>query len=176
MQTRLKILAISGSLRTNSAHTAILEYLKTTVTEHDILIYDGIEDIPNFNPEKDIDPTPTAVQHFRNQLAEADGILICTPEYAYGIPGSLKNALDWTVSSGNFVDKPVAVITASGLGEHAHASLLLVLTALNAKIAENGTILISWIRNKMNAENEITDLQTERDIQNVLKALLAAIS
>jgi chromate reductase len=70
----------------------------------------------------------------------------------------------------------VAVITASGLGEHAHASLLLVLTALNAKIAENGTILISWIRNKMNAENEITDLQTERDIQNVLKALLAAIS
>jgi chromate reductase len=176
MQTRLKILAISGSLRANSAHTGILEYLKTTVTEHNISICEGIEDIPNFNPEKDTDSPADAVQLFRNQLAAADGVLICTPEYAYGIPGSLKNALDWTVSSGSFVDKPVSVITASGLGEHAHASLLLVLTALNAKIAKDGTILISWIRNKMNAENEITDLQTEQDIQNVLKALLTTIA
>jgi chromate reductase len=90
MQTRLKILAISGSLRANSAHTAILEYLKTSVTAHDISICDGIEDIPNFNPEKDTDIPPGAVKNFRGQLAAADGVLICTPEYAYGIPGSLK--------------------------------------------------------------------------------------
>jgi chromate reductase len=176
MQKRLKILAIPGSLRAKSAHTAILKHLKTTTTEHDILICDGIENIPNFNPEKDTDSPPATVQYLRDQLAAADGVLICTPEYAYGIPGALKNALDWTVSSGSFIDKPVAVITASGLGEHAHASLLLVLTALNAKIAEDGTILISWIRNKMNAENEITDVQTEQDVQNVLKALLATIA
>lgn len=176
MQTPLNILGISGSLRSGSAHAAILEYLKTEAPEHHLVLCDGMDDIPNFNPEKDISPAPVAVQRFRDQLAAADAVLICTPEYAYGIPGALKNALDWTVSSGELVDKPVGVITASGLGEHAHASLLLVLTAMNAKIAEHSTLLIPWIRSKLNTQNEITDQQTATDLKSVLDALLASVA
>lgn len=174
MTKQLTILALSGSLREGSSHHAILTYLAGT-TPHQVLIYNGIEELPNFNPAKDTEPAPAAVSKFREALSAADGVLICTPEYAYGIPGSLKNALDWTVSSGNLVDKPTAVITASGLGEHAHASLLLVLNALTARVVTNGTLLIPWIRSKMNAENEITDEATAQDMQNVLSALIAAI-
>lgn len=172
MQKQQRILGISGSLRAGSAHTAILEYLGTTVPEHTFTICESIEDIPNFNPEKDISPAPAAVQRFRDQLASADVVLICTPEYAYGIPGALKNALDWVVSSGELVDKPVGVITASGLGEHAHASLLLVLTAMNAKLSETTALLIPWIKTKLNAKNEIIDPNTAQDITNVLNELI----
>lgn len=172
MQKPLHILGISGSLRSGSVHTAILKYLGDTVPEHTFTICDGIEDIPNFNPEKDISPAPAAVQHFRGQLAAADMVIICTPEYAYGIPGALKNALDWVVSSGEMVDKPVGVITASGLGEHAHAALLLVLTAMNAKIPEGSTLLIPWIKSKLNAANEIIDPGTISDVESILNKLI----
>jgi len=125
----VKTLGICGSLRKGSAHRAILEYVASTVPDVSFSIFEGIADIPNFNPDLDQpEATPhVAVAAFRSAVEAADAVVICTPEYAYGIPGALKNALDWTVSSGSFVDKPVGVITASGLGEHGHASLLLVL-------------------------------------------------
>ena len=83
--------------------------------------------LPHFNPELDLDDIDTTVANWRRLLKEANGVLICTPEYAKGVPGSLKNALDWVVSSGEFVNKPVAVISASPHpdgGALAKASLL----------------------------------------------------
>ena len=176
MSKKIHLLFISGSLRNGSAHHALLQYLRDTNPEFSIVIYDGIEAIPNFNPEKDAEPFPNAVVNFRNAVAKTDAILICTPEYAYGIPGALKNALDWTVSSGDFVDKPVGIITASGLGEHAHASLLLVLTALNSTIIEGATLHIPWFKSKMDKDNKITDKQTELDLQSVVKELVKSVS
>jgi NAD(P)H-dependent FMN reductase len=170
----LNIMAISGSLRTDSSNTSILKFLQSTVPQHSFWLYDGLDKLPHFNPVLDTEHAPVEVQSLRKVITEADGIIICTPEYAFGVPGSLKNMLDWTVSSGSLVDKPVALITASSVGESAHASLLKTLEVLTAKIVENGTLLIPFIRAKMNAKNQITDEQTEQDIQNVLKALLAA--
>ena len=86
----------------------------------------------HFSPDLDGEDAPTPVVHLRTLLGGSDGVLICTPEYAFGMPGSLKNALDWTVSSGDLNEKPVAAISASPLhsgGDKAHASLLLTLTA-----------------------------------------------
>ncbi len=169
-------MAISGSLRTDSSNTSILKLLQTTVPQHNFWLYDGVDKLPHFNPVLDTEQAPLEVQNLRNAITEADGIIICTPEYAFGVPGSLKNMLDWTVSSGSLVDKPVALITASSVGENAHASLLKTLEVLTANIVENGTLLVPFIRAKMNSENQITDAQTEQDVQNVLKALLSAIS
>jgi NAD(P)H-dependent FMN reductase len=101
--------------------------------------------------------------------------LFCTPEYAFGVPGSLKNSLDWVVSSGELTYKPVAVITAATGGEKAHASLLYTLTAISASIVENGKLLISFIRAKMNEKNEVKDPATLEDIRKVVEALIEGI-
>src|SRR5687768_689015 len=116
-----KILAVSGSLRENSSTQHILNSLKIW-TPHPVefIVYTGLAELPHFNDNAN---PPASVLVWRKQLAEANAVLICTPEYAFGVPGSLKNALDWTVSSGEFIDKPVALITASTAGDKAHASL-----------------------------------------------------
>ncbi len=115
---------------------------------------------------------PATVEAWRRQLSEASAVLICTPEYAFGVPGSLKNALDWTVSSGDFVDKPVALITAATSGDKAHASLLLTFSALSAKLSEETNLLISFIRAKITAEGNIKDAETINALQAVLHALI----
>ena len=114
MHNKKKVVAISGSTRTSSTNMnyikAIQEFAADVFT---VTIFDGLMNIPPFNPDDDTENAPVVIKDFRNQLKEADGILICTPEYAMGVPGSLKNAIDWTVSSMEFSKKPVALITAS---------------------------------------------------------------
>ena len=132
-----KILAISGSLRTGSSNHAILRFLGKMAPDGVVYtIYDGLAQLPHFDPGLDNDSPPERVTQLRTLLAEVDGIIICTPEYACGVPGSLKNALDWTVSSGSLVDKPTALITASTGGENAHAALLLILGGAICKFIE----------------------------------------
>src|SRR3569833_418612 len=98
-----QIFAIPGSLRAGSSNHAILTFLgKLAPVNTAYIIYDGLADIPAFDPGLDNDDPPKTVAELRNQLAKADAIIICTPEYAYGVPGALKNALDWMVSSGSF--------------------------------------------------------------------------
>ena len=141
------LLAISGSLRLNSSNTILLDIIRNMLPSNiKMKTYDGLGSLPHFNDSADL---PASVIHFHKLLEEADVVLICSPEYAFGIPGSLKNALDWTVGTGNLVDKPVSLITASSSGDKAHAALLLTLTALSAKIIYNGTLLIPFIRAKI---------------------------
>jgi chromate reductase len=139
------IVAISGSLRQGSSNHAILRYLGSQVpADVNYIIYDNLADIPAFDPGLDTDSPPNVITSLRQLLTQADGLIICTPEYAFGVPGSLKNMLDWLVSSSTLVDKPVALITASLGGEHAHASLLLTLGALSAKVVGGATLLIQF--------------------------------
>ena len=90
--------------------------------------------IPAFNPDLDAEGAtpPAPVAHWRAALAEADAVLISSPEYAHGIPGVLKNALDWVVGSGELVNKPVGVLSASSASAFAHPQLVEVLTTMNA--------------------------------------------
>jgi chromate reductase len=170
-----KILAIPGSLRVGSNH-AILRFIGGLAPAgFEYNIYNGSASIPHFDPGLDNDAPPATVAEFRKLLAEADGIVICTPEYAYGVPGTLKNALDWTVSIGSLSEKPVALITASTGGENAHAAMLLILSALNANLVKDGALLISFIRSKMDAEGNIVDDKTEQDLKLAFKALINII-
>jgi chromate reductase len=173
MSQLLSILAISGSLRSGSSNHNILKYLGGLVPAHvHYTIYDDLALIPPFDPGLDTDDPPTPVIVLRQLLAEADGVIICTPEYAFGVPGQLKNMLDWMVSSSSLVNKPVALITASLGGEHAHASLLLTLGALSANIIDDATLLISFIRSKMAGDGSINDEETQTNLHTLITAFL----
>ena len=171
-----RILAISGSLRTGSSNHAILRFLGEMAPEHlEYTIYDGLAQLPHFDSDLDNDDPPATVSALRSFIKHADAIIICTPEYAYGVPGSLKNALDWTVSSGSLDNKPLALITASTGGENCHAALLLILTALNAKVLKDATLLIPFIRSKIDLQGNISDTATAESLKKVFNCLLTVI-
>jgi NAD(P)H-dependent FMN reductase len=171
MTDRKKVIAISGSARKNSANLRLIKAIDDLTKEKfETFVFEGLTDLPHFNPDLDTDHPPEAVDNFRKLIKNSDGILICTPEYAMGVPGTLKNALDWIVSSGEFSGKPVALITASTSGVKAHESLLDTLQIIDARINEHTQYLISFIQVKLNAENKITDEQTMSDLQRLIVA------
>lgn len=169
------IFAISGSLRAGSSNHTILQYLGGLMPgDIDYSIYDGLAGIPAFDPGLDNDNPPASVSGFRQKIDKADAIVICTPEYAYGVPGALKNALDWTVSSGSFSDKSVALITASTGGENAHEAMIKILGALNTKQAPETALLIPFIRTKIDADGVIAE-EIAKKLEDILKTLLSFI-
>ncbi len=154
----MKILAISGSLRAASSNTSLLCAAAALAPEGiKIVIYEGIGDLPHFNPDLDGDAALPSVADFRAQLRAADGGLICSPEYAHGVPGVLKNALDWIVSSGEFMDKPVALINASHNSTHAHASLTETLKVMMANVVAEASIRIALPSNKIDEKSIVAD-------------------
>ena len=173
MSSNKTIVAISGSLRAGSSNHAILRYLDSLMPDGvDYIIYDGLAALPHFDPGLDNDEMPDPVVDLRQLLGKADAVIICSPEYAFGVPGSLKNLLDWTVGSGSLEGKPLALITASTGGQHAHAALLLILkSALGANVLEDATLLIPFIRTKMDGAN-ITAPDTQLSLQLLLDKLL----
>ena len=108
----MRILAICGSLRRHSTNRALLLAVQKQAPEGTkVAIFESIRDLPHFDPDldgEDRDPEdrPDAVLRLRRELAASDALLISTPEYAHGLPGSLKNALDWLVSSPVVIGKP----------------------------------------------------------------------
>ena len=176
MKNKKKILAISGSTRSSSTNLHLINaIIDLTKDFFDIEIYKGLSEIPHFNPDMDHEKSPIKVIEFRNKLREADGILICTPEYAMGVPGTLKNVIDWTVSSCEFSHKPTALITASSVGEKGHASLLETLKIIEAIITNETHLLISFAKTKINNENKIIDSTTQTQVKNLIQAFNAII-
>jgi chromate reductase len=166
------IFAISGSLRAGSSNDSILKIIGNMLSgDINYQVYDGLSSIPPFDPGLDNNAPPEAVTALRKLITNADAIIICTPEYAYGVPGQLKNAIDWMVSSGSFSGKLTALITASTGGENAHAALLKILGAVDAHVPEEATLLISYIRSKMNADGIIIDKETSEGIRRVVVEL-----
>ena len=169
----MQILAISGSLRANSSNNAILKAAAAMVPAGiQFTMYQELAQIPPFDDSQE---PSLPVARFRQQLQNADGIFICTPEYAFGVSGVLKNALDWTVSSGELVNKPLALVTAATGGEKAHAALLLTFTALSTSIPPGGDLVISYVKSKLDAGGGIKDPATAKQLQEVMDALVTAI-
>jgi NAD(P)H-dependent FMN reductase len=167
------IFAISGSLRAGSSNHNILKALeKMMPSEINYIIYDGLAHIPAFDPGLDNESPPATVSALRTQLAEADGIIICTPEYAYGVPGALKNALDWMVSSASFSGKPTVLIAASTGGENAHEAMIKILGAIDAILRPETTLLIQFVRSKMDAGGNIIDPNTAQKLKELFNAFM----
>jgi NAD(P)H-dependent FMN reductase len=172
-----KIIAISGSTRLSSSNLNLIKAIAELAgPKLEIDIFESIDRIPHFNPDLDNEHPPYEVTEFRKRLREADGILICTPEYAMGVPGTLKNAIDWTVSSMEFSKKPTALITASSMGEKGHASLLETLKIIEAGISDETQLLISHVKMKVNDKGEIVDEKTLKEVKKLIEGLWANLS
>lgn len=172
-QNKIKIFAISGSLRPNSSASAVLRVVASLVPDYaDFKIYTGLDAIPAFNDSNEI---PATVTDFVHRITQADAIFFCIPEYALGVPGALKNALDWTVATTAFSFKPAALITAASGGEKAHEAFSLTLTALGTKISDATKLLIPFIRTRLNEKGEVKDSATKGAIKNVVNALIQTV-
>jgi chromate reductase, NAD(P)H dehydrogenase (quinone) len=169
MKNKKKILAISGSTRKNSTNHRLIRAIAELSKEIlDIELYNHLADLPQFNPDNDNENVSIEVTHFRQLLHAADGVIICTPEYAHGVPGSLKNAIDWTVGTGEFSHKPTILITASTDGKYGHNALLETLNVIEAKNVQHLQLVISFASTKINTDNKITNEKTLKDIQQLI--------
>lgn len=173
---RKKVLAISGSTRKRSTNETILQAIARLYEETlDIQVYHQLDELPYFNPDLDTagSEAPPAVKAFRELIARSDAVIICTPEYVFSLPGALKNALEWTVSTTVFSYKPFAFIVASASGEKAYESLDLIMqTLLQAPIDGRCKLLIRGGRGKINEAGEFADKDTLHKVMMVMDALM----
>lgn len=139
----MRILAISGSLQRRSSNLTLLEAARSVAAASvEFVIFPSLGDMPHFNPDLE-DPQGGAVAELRGELSAADAVLIATPEYAHGMPGSLKNALDWIVGSGELYEKPVGILSAAPSperGANAREMLERTLRAQGALIVLSSTV------------------------------------
>jgi NAD(P)H-dependent FMN reductase len=148
----IRLLAISGSLRAVSTNTALLRAaIKLAPSGMAIELWEGLAGLPHFNPDLDGELLPQPVAAWRRRIAEADGLLISSPEYARGIPGSLKNALDWLVSGPEHPGKPVAFFLASERGVASQAALRLVLETMGTRIVDVASLTIPLLGQQTDA-------------------------
>jgi len=172
-----QVLAICGSVREHSANKDLLSAIRLLYPGIIALqLYEGLETLPHFNPDLLPDHIPAAALDFIDRIKTTDAIIISTPEYAMGLPGVLKDAMDWTVAAAAFSGKPVMAITASTSGTKAHASLLGVLEVLEAIMTPDTQLLIPFIKTKVNKEGQITDPATLQQVKTGVQALLQLIA
>jgi chromate reductase len=176
----MRLLALSGSLRARSSNGAVL---RSALDLHPgPATTADIGALPHFNPDLDgEDATPPApVAALRGAVAAADAVLIVSPEYAHGVPGVLKNALDWLVSSGECVGKPVAVITASPFptgGDHANAQLRETLRMMTGTVVPAACRELPAIGPKTDPVTQrVTDQATLAELRTALEHLTAAVA
>jgi chromate reductase, NAD(P)H dehydrogenase (quinone) len=172
---RIRGLAISGSLRRASLNTAlIVAAARLAPGTVEISIYRGLAEIPPFNPDLESESAPEAVARFRAALQASDVVLISSPEYAHGVPGVLKNALDWVVGSGELVDKPIALINASGRATHAWASLAETLSVMSAHVIVEASITVPLDGRRFDANGIVEDAELSTALRSAVEALAGA--
>ena len=174
----VQILAISGSLRAASSNTAVLQALARVAPPNVVVaLYDGLANLPHFNPDLDGEGAelPPPVQGLRRKVEGADGLAISSPEYAHGVPGSLKNALDWLVSSVHFPGKPVALLSASANARHAQASLAETLTVMSARFIQEASVTVPLPNNRLGVEEMLADATIRGALEAALATFVQAI-
>jgi NAD(P)H-dependent FMN reductase len=134
----VRILAVCGSLQTNSANLTLLKTAADVAPPGvEVVIFDGLRYLPHFNPDLEASGPPPAEQEWRRALGECDAILIACPEYGFSLPGSLKNGIDWVIGSGELERKIVATtaaVPAVERGRHGLKALADTLGAVSARL------------------------------------------
>lgn len=169
------LLTISGSLRLGSSNTALLAAAAHLVTP-DVLVtpYTNLAALPAFNPdvEQGPDPVSDAVTDWRSALASADAVLISSPEYAHGVPGVLKNALDWVVGSGELVGKPVGLLSASAASAYVHPQLLEILGVMSADLVPGACLVVDIPRRGVDAMGLVANTEVAAVLRQAVGTLM----
>jgi chromate reductase, NAD(P)H dehydrogenase (quinone) len=171
-----RILAVSGSLRARSTNTTVLlAAARLAPPDVQIDLYKGLGDLPLFNPDLD-GKEPETVRRFQAALAAADGILISSPEYAHGVSGAMKNALDWLVSDVNLVGKPVALINASPRATLAQEALLETLRTMSWNVVAEASRVIPVPQPGLAVDEILGDEILRTELEGAIRVFVDAIS
>jgi chromate reductase len=177
MSTRKNIFAIIGSASQHSANHKLVElFEKLSADSFNVTIFDSLKALPHFDPDLSTGNPPAAIVAFRNSIEQADGLLICTPEYVFSIPSGLKNAIEWCVSTTVFTDKPTALITASAHGQKGHEELQLIMKTVQTRFTNETTLLVQGIKGKINQQGELTDPKMTGDLIRFIGAFKALMN
>jgi chromate reductase len=170
-----KILALSGSLRKASYNTAAIEVVKILAPEHIDVVIGNIADLPLFNPEREGEWIP-ALEQLKSNLAQASGLIIASPEYAHGISGPMKNALDWLVSGFEFPHKPIMLINTSPRASHAQESLREVLVTMSGVIVESACVSVPLLSSGLDKKGILANPKLSADLNAGLMEFCSYIS
>jgi NAD(P)H-dependent FMN reductase len=174
--TTHRILAISGSLRARSSNTEVLRAVASLApADTTVTLFAGLAELPHFNPDLDAEGVlPPAIREFRAQVGEADGLLICSPEYAHGVPGALKNALDWLVSGPEIPFKPIGLLNASPRSTYAYASLEETLRTMSTVLVADASPTFALPGRGVDAADIVAVPELAEILRSALHALLGA--
>jgi NAD(P)H-dependent FMN reductase len=178
-QASLRVLLVSGSTRSGSSNTAALATARAMAPAGVMaVLYGGLAGLPAFSPDLDGNRAPEAAAEFLRQIAIADAVLFCSPEYAGTLPGSLKNLLDWTVGGGQLYGKPVAWINVAAprRGKGAEDALASVLGYVGADIVVTACRRLPVDRASIGPEGTVTDPQFTATIAHVWDAILGHLN
>lgn len=173
----MKLLAICGSLRASSSNFLLLKGLASLApSEVSISFFDGLAQLPHFNPDLDNETPPMEVVSFRKLLAQVEGLIISSPEYAHGVPGSLKNGLDWIVSSGELVEKPVLLIHASTEGgQRVQSQLAEILKTMSAEVQLGPPLFTGKARKAFDENGRVADPEVAEGLRRALELLMETV-
>jgi chromate reductase, NAD(P)H dehydrogenase (quinone) len=169
------LLAVSGSLRQISSNTALLQAaIGLSPLSVEMKLYKGLGSLPHFNPDLEITEI-SAIMDWQAQVKWADGLLICSPEYAHGVPGVLKNALDWLVSDEDFAGKPIALLNAAPRATHAQASLVEILTTMAGRVVPAASVAIPLMGKNLDAAGILADPELAGVLRQAIADFVQAI-
>lgn len=167
----MKIFAISGSLRAASMNTAVLKAISRLSTGNiTVEIYADLGQLPLFNPDVEIADSPFPA-NLRTQIMDSDAVLIASPEYAHGISGAMKNALDWMVGCEAFVNKPVVLLNTSPRAVHAQAALRETLSMMSANIVDAACATVPLLGSKLTVDEIVHHPIIQALLINVLEKI-----
>lgn len=170
----MKVLAVAGSLRRASINAAFCRAL-AQLGPQQVHVSEHAGRLPLFNPDLESEP-PAAVQAWRAAVQAADVLLIGSPEYAHGISGVMKNALDWLVSFEGFVDKPVALVNTSPRAHHAFESLQEVLRTMNARLLRRSSLSLPLLGACVTEAAMLADAPLRASMRGLLATLQAELA
>ena len=164
-------MAVCGSLRAESANKSILEAALRCLPKHcEPLMYDGLLDLANFNPDTQGNEPDTALE-LKNYALISDAFVFAIPEYAHGIPGAFKNMLDWLVTSGEMIYKPISILNCSPYSQFAPDQLREVLRAMDTRVIETACESFPF-RGKSVTADDILQNQNYKDLLSALMLTL----
>ena len=173
----MKLLAISGSLRASSLNTCVLHAARSLAPAGvEIELFEAIDKLPFFNSDLESEHLPAQVVRFRAVIGAADGLLISSPEYARGVSGVMKNALDWLVGSEDFPGKPVALINTSPRATHALAALTLTLETMSARLIKDASITLALLGTTHDAGSIAADPELAGALRSALEHFVRGIN
>lgn len=180
MTAKPTLLALSGSLRTGSYNTLILKHLAEVIQDQAQLTVFALNEIPLYDQDLDVDAPPAAVAALRQAIAAADGVVIATPEYNYGMSGVLKNALDWAsrpYAASALIGKPVLTMASSPAvtgGVRALAGLHESLLGIGAQLVARPQTVIGSVHQRV-VDGKISDAATLTFLRDGINDLLRDI-